>query len=240
MSSEEDVNKDKMLSTQSFIAFIFAFILVQLYFISPAYFIFKYNRKYIEKKHIPFLQIFLNLLNCVTYVVIAQIGPGDNQNFITNSIGSCLCLIIIIYLWISLSKKVKSNHLLYFFILINIIFQIYYFIFKYKADLSNYITIINNIAMYLSLNIGTYFAFKEKKPDRIPICSAFLGLLSSIGWTIYSITLGNKQTDPITFFSNLLSFLVLISTIFCYYYLDCCYKNKNKTNELSSENQQTI
>ena len=82
----------KPLTTSSLIAFIFSFILVQLYFISPIYFIYKYNQKYIERKHIPFVQIFFNLLNCSTYVVIAIIGTGDFQNLVTNLIGFILCL----------------------------------------------------------------------------------------------------------------------------------------------------
>ncbi len=222
MSSVGDEKNNMILSNSSLIAFIFAFILVQLYFISPIYFIFKYNKKFIEMKHIPFLQIFLNLLNCITYVVIAETGTGDIQNLITNLIGSCLCLIVIIYLYVSISKKLDSNYILYFFIVLNIIFQIYYL----------------NIFMYLSLNIGTYFAFKEKKPDRIPILSAFLGLLSSIGWTIYSATLENVALDNITFFSNIFSFLVIIFTIVSYFYLDRC--NKSEINEMPSNVNTTL
>ncbi len=238
MSSVGDEKNNMILSNSSLIAFIFAFILVQLYFISPIYFIFKYNKKFIEMKHIPFLQIFLNLLNCITYVVIAETGTGDIQNLITNLIGSCLCLIVIIYLYVSISKKLDSNYILYFFIVLNIIFQIYYLIFKFYKGLSSYITILNNIFMYLSLNIGTYFAFKEKKPDRIPILSAFLGLLSSIGWTIYSATLENVALDNITFFSNIFSFLVIIFTIVSYYYLDRC--NKSEINEMPSNVNTTL
>lgn len=229
------------LNTKSLISFIFAFIIVELYFISPTYFIFKYNKKYIEKKHIPFVQIFLNLLNCSTYVVIAITANGDSQNLITNLIGVGICLLVVLHLYLSLPKTKNSNYLFNFFFIFNIIFQIYYLIFKYYKDITDYITIIINICMYSSLNIGTYYAFKENKVDRIPILSAVLGLLSSIGWTLYATFLGKEQKIDITFFSNLLSFLVLILTIACYIYLsfkkdnnilDTKTKNNEDTNQL--------
>lgn len=216
--NDSDETKEKPLTTSSLIAFIFAFIIVELYFISPIYFIFKYNRKFIKKKHIPFLQIFLNLLNCATYVVIALTGSGDFQNLITNLIGVLICLIVIIQLYISLYNHKKSkNLLLYFYLIFNTIFQIYYFLYKYLPDSYKYLTVIINISMYLSLNIGTYYAFKENKPDRIPILSAVLGLLSSICWTVYSACL--EDFDKITLYSNISSFLVIIFTIICYIYL---------------------
>lgn len=233
----DNTKDEKDLNPKSLISFIFAFIIVELYFISPTYFIFKYNKKYIEKKHIPFLQIFLNLLNCSTYVVIALTGNGDFQNLITNLIGVIICLLVILHLWLSLPNKKNSNYLFNFFFVFNIIFQIYYFIFKYKKSITDYITIIINISMYLSLNIGTYYAFKENKADRIPILSAVLGLLSSIGWTLYAAFLGEDQgKDFITLFSNIFSFLVLIFTIFCYIYL-AIFKShiKNNINILDSD-----
>lgn len=217
-------NKERTLTTSSLISFIFAFIVVELYFISPVYFIFKYKKRYIELKHIPFLQIFLNLLNCSTYVVIALLGDGDFQNLITNSIGVTLCLIVIFQLWSSLSKKKNSSYIFFFFFIFNIIFQIYYFIFKFKKEISTYITIIINICMYLSLNIGSYYAFKENKPDRIPILSAILGLLSSIGWTTYSACL-EEGIDSITLFSNSFSIFVLALVIAFYIYLLYCRSN---------------
>ena len=219
-AKEDDSDNERTLSTESLLSFIFAFIVVELYFASPIYFIFKYNRRYIEQKHIPFLQMFLNLLNCSTYVIISLLGTGDFQNLMTNSIGVVICLLVIIKLWTSLSKKEHGSYLFNFFFIFNIIFQIYYFVFKYQPSASQYITIVINIFMYLSLHIGTYYAFKENKPDRIPILSAVLGLLSSIGWTFYAAFLNGF--DKITLFSNSLSFIVLISVIICYIYLVKC------------------
>ena len=233
-------NNDKTLSVSSLVSFIFAFIVVELYFISPIYFIFKYNRRYIEKKHIPFFQIFINLLNCSTYVVIAIKGNGDFQNLITNSIGVALCLIVVLQLWLSMSKKKNNQYIFNFVFIFNIIFQIYYFIFKYYEEATDYITIVINISMYLSLNIGTYYAFKENKADRIPILSAVLGLLSSIGWTVYSACLGNG-VDNITFFSNIFSILVLFLTILCYIYLIKFHSPlKKETITLENENEKDI
>ena len=237
---KDDSNKDKKLKTSSTIAFIFAFIVVELYFISPIYFIFKYNRRYIEKKHIPFIQIFLNLLNCSTYVVIAIKGDGDFQNLITNLIGVFLCLVVVIQLWISMSKKKNNQYIFNFVFIFNIIFQIYYFIFKFCEEATKFITIIINILMYSSLNIGTYYAFKENKVDRIPILSAVLGLLSSIGWTIYSYSLG-EGVDDITFFSNFFSILVLVLTITFYIYLVIFQSPiKKETINLENENEKDI
>ena len=233
-------SSEKVLSSESLVAFIFAFITVQLYFISPIYFIFKYNKRYIQKKHIPFLQILFNLLDCTAYVVIYITGKGgDFQNVITNSIGLVLCLIVILQLYFALSKtKDSKNNLFHFIFIFNIIFQIYYFFFKYISDSSKYLTIIINICMYLSLNTGTYYAFKEGKPDRIPILSAVLGLITSICWTAYSKFIDKEEkSDTITFYSNIISFSVIIFTIVCYIYLIC---KKPKKNEVIQVNENDI
>ena len=241
MSSEDTNDKEKMLKPISLTAFIFAFILVQLYFISPAYFIFKYKRKYLELKHIPFIQMFLNQINCLTYVVIAVFDQGDFQNLLTNIIGSILCFIVIIYLGISLPKNNESkNYIFIYFFILNIIFQIYYIIYQKIEGIYGSLTIVINVLMYLSMNIGTYYAFKENKPDRIPILSASLGLFSSIGWTVYSATLEEKK-DLITLISNILSFIVLIIPIACYFFLLFCHKsqteiiNQNNDKDINKE-----
>lgn len=226
-----DEQGDRPLTTSSLIAFIFAFIAVELYFISPIYFIFKYNKKYIQRKHLPILQIFLNLLNCSTYVIISLMGKGDFQNLITNSIGVVLCLIVVFQLWFSLSKIKNNHYVFHFFFVFNIIIQIYYILFKYIKKSSEIITIIINIFMYLSLNIGTYYAFKEKRPDRIPILSAVLGLLSSIGWTLYAHFLGELHKDKITLLSNSLSIAVTSLTVALYIFAIIFKKFKKNRND---------
>lgn len=245
--------EEKDLSTKSLIAFIFSFIVVELYFVSPIYFIIKYNNKYIKKKHLPIIQIFINLLNCSTYVIISLKGTGDFQNFLTNIIGVVLCLIVILELWLSLSKSKNTNYLLPIFIIFNGIFQLYYIIFKineYEEDknkkIYSVLTIIINICMYSSLNIGVYYAFKEHKADRIPLLSSILGLLSSIGWSVYSVAVKydednkNKEeesnSDIITMVSNTISIIVLIIPIVSYIYLAKKYPNTTMANKLNEEN----
>jgi len=241
--------EEKDLSTKSLIAFIFSFIVVELYFVSPIYFIIKYNNKYIKKKHLPIIQIFINLLNCSTYVIISLKGTGDFQNFLTNIIGVVLCLIVILELWLSLSKSKNTNYLLPIFIISNGIFQLYYYIFKIEGGnqtISSALTIIINICMYSSLNIGVYYAFKEKRADRIPLLSAILGLLSSIGWSLYSVAVQydedkqdieeETESDIITMLSNTISIIVLIIPIVSYIYLAKKYPNNTISNNLTEEN----
>ena len=248
--------EEKNLSPGGLVAFIFSFILVELYFVSPIYFIIKYNNKYIKKKHLPIIQIFANLLNCATYVIIAIKGTGDFQNFLTNIIGVILCIIVVLELWLSLYKRKSSNYLLPFFLISNIIFQIYYYIFKInKGEEKNknelifqILPIIINICMYLSLNIGVYFGFKEKRADRIPLLSAILGLLSSIGWTIYSSFERNEEVDNnedgenksdiITRISNGISIIILIVPIVSYIYLSKKYQmNQNMDNTVTEDSE---
>ena len=246
--------EEKDLSTKSLIAFVFSFIVVELYFVSPIYFIIKYNNRYIKKRHLPIYQIFINLLNCSTYVIIALKGTGDFQNFLTNIIGVTLCLIVILELWLALSKRKNSNYILPTFLICNCIFQLYYCIFKIGGGdktISKALTIIINICMYSSLNIGVYYAFKEKKADRIPLLSAILGLLSSIGWTTYSIAVEsdekNKEkkegkvesdSDIITKLSNAISIIVLVIPIISYIYIAKKYKNNTSTNNLPEKNSE--
>ena len=48
LEDENDIGgiKSKNLNSYSLISFIIAFIVVEIYFISPVYFIYKYNRSY--------------------------------------------------------------------------------------------------------------------------------------------------------------------------------------------------
>ena len=102
--------------------------------------------------------------------------------------------------------------------------------------------------MYSSLNIGVYYAFKEKKADRIPLLSAILGLLSSIGWTIYSVAVEadekndekkkekvESDSDIITKLSNAISIIVLVIPIISYIYIAEKYKNNETANNLPEE-----
>ena len=103
--------------------------------------------------------------------------------------------------------------------------------------------------MYLSLNIGVYYAFKEKKADRIPLLSAILGLLSSIGWTTYSTIAieadekndekkkekDKSDSDFITQLSNAISIIVLVIPIISYIYIAKKYKNNENANNLPEE-----
>ena len=100
--------------------------------------------------------------------------------------------------------------------------------------------------MYSSLNIGVYYAFKEKRADRIPLLSAILGLLSSIGWSLYSVAVQydedkqdieeETESNIITMLSNTISIIVLIIPIVSYIYLAKKYPNNTISNNLTEEN----
>ena len=220
------LKSDNTLTEPSLAAFLFGFIFVELYFASPLYFIFKFNKKYIEFRHLPIIQMFINCLNCFCYVLLALYGIGDFQNLLTNTIGTLICLYCIFKLWQSLLPIKKAIYVLYLFTLFNVIFQIYYAIIRYNNDANTTISIINNIAMYLSLNIGTYYGFKENRHDVIPILSTVLGLIASTGWVVYSKLYSKPDDDgnDVTTYSNIVSFTCLIIPLLSYIFLAKCRK----------------
>ena len=225
LAEEKEIGgiKSKNLNNYSLTSFIFAFIVVEIYFISPVYFIYKYKKSYMKFKHIPFFQIFFNFFNCSNWVAIALQGEGDFQNFITNIIGVCINLIVIQRFYSSISHKKSHYYKLPIFIIINLVFQFEYILYKFNNEyFSKIVTVVVNVCMYSSINIGVYYGFKEKRADRIPLLSAILGFLSTIGWIFYSIFLNDNYDvteDITTFLSNVLSILSLITPIICYIYL---------------------
>lgn len=234
----------KELSLVASCVFILSFIVVESYFISPAYFIYKFEHNYIKINEVPFLQIFFNTLNCAIYVSAAISESGDFQNLLTNSVGLVICLFILLRLWLVLFKNNKTpGFFIYLLIIINIIFQISYLIYRLDDDegkLTQYFATVINICMYLVLNQNDISAYKEKRADKIPILSCILGLISSIGWFLYAYANQEKQeeekeetqqSDVITFYANLFSFIILIFPITEYFILFCKYKKNENRND---------
>lgn len=249
------VEEDKKIDVSTLICFIFAFISVALYFFSPFYFIYKYEHKYLDLKSIPFLQIFFNALNCTVYVVAALSNTGDFQNLLTNITCLLICIFILLKLFIVINKgNESSTYFIYLLIIFNIIFQIGYYIYRSDDDegyLTQYSAIIINILMYLSLNQNDISAFKEKRPDKIPILSCCLGLLSSLGWLFYAMLSSDEnsyeeQSEDITFYANLFSFFTLITPIVEYLFLFIKYKDEinrysiNNANSVNSPNNKDM
>ena len=237
MGSNIEGEEDNKITIGVFIALLISFIFQELYYLSPLYFIFKYNTKRIEMKNIPFFQICFNTLTCVCILLEAIKGIGDFQNFITNIIGLFFSLIVIYQLWLSLTKEKASEYLLYLFAIFNIIFQIFYYVLKSheengKEDLL--ITILNqlpNVAMYLFCNQNDYFAYKEKKSEKIPILSCVLGLICTITWIIYHIF---KNKGVFTFYNiiaNALGAFCLVIAIVEYIFIKFKYERKVVVNE---------
>ena len=242
------VEEKQDLEIEAFIFFIFAFVFVTLYFLSPLYFIYKYEHKQIDLKSLPFLQVFFNALNCTIYVAAALSETGDFQNLLTNLISLLVCVFVLLKLWIVIAKgNEASTYFIYLLIIYNIIFQIGYYIYRSDDEegyLSQYSAIVGNILMYLSLNQNDISAFKEKRPDKIPILSCCLGLLTSLGWLFFAMyskeDIDDDQSYEITFFSNLFSFFMLITPIVEYLFLIIKYKDEANRYSANSTNSEDV
>ena len=257
MGSNIEGEEDNKITIGVFIALLISFIFQELYYLSPLYFIFKYNTKRIEMKNIPFFQICFNTLTCVCFIIEAIKGEGDLQNFITNIFGLFFSLIVIYQLWLSLTKEKASQYLLYLFVVFNIIFQIFYFILSLddksssdnKEGISKILCEYLNIAMYLFCNQNDYFACKEKKSGKIPILSCVLGLFSTISWLIYHSTKPGNSFTKNNIIANTGGLIFLVIPIIEYIIIRIKYERKvieeeddenNEINEINENNNGNV
>lgn len=239
MNMAYDENKTNLtLNPITLICFIFGFILIEAYYFSPYYFIYKYERGLINLKNVPFAQMLFDAITCGVYCVAGFIGNGDIQNLITNSIGLLLCLIVLVRLWFAISKGKERQNLFYLIFVINIIAQIIYFVgradSKTGSIMSKYMAMIFNSTQFLTIYPNLIFAYQEKKISNIPILSCFLGLFACIFWAIFGLyTNKNDKTESslITKMSNIISVIILIFPIIVYF----IFKKKFGTEEHKKE-----
>lgn len=227
-------DQDMKLRPLDFISFILAFLGVEFYYISPLYFIKKYEHKLIELQEVPFIQLFCIILNCSAYMIFGIKGRGDFQNLLTNSIGLLLGLLVLFRLWYIIQKNKGSEYYFYLFLILNIIFQIFYFIYRSEnaEQLSEFVAKIMNVTMYLVINQNDFFAWNQKRADKIPILSACLGLVASFFWFLFAYFTSPNQRESnssqVTKFSNGVSIFVLIIPIGEYLYLKLKYKKEKE------------
>lgn len=224
-------DQDMKLKPKDFIFFLLAFLAVEFYYISPLYFIKKYEHKLIELYEVPFIQLLCIILNCSAYMIFGIKGRGDFQNLLTNSIGLLLGLLVLFRLWYVIQKDKGSEYYFYLFLILNIIAQIFYFIYRSEnaEELSEFVAKIMNVTMYLVINQNDFFAWNQKKAEKIPILSACLGLVASFFWFLFAyFTSPNKResnSSQVTQFSNGVSIFVLLVPIAEYVYLKLMYRN---------------
>lgn len=222
--------KKGTLDLKSAITLAISFVLVEGYFISPIYFIYKFKNKIISLYELPFAQVFINLLNCLIYTIISlqtiidKNQSIDIQKLITNGIGTIICLIVLLSLYITYTKFSNKNLFLYMFTTVNIIFEIiFYFLAFYEKPLM-IVTMVTNSLMYASINIHVYFAIKQKRYDKIPILSSVLGILASIGWFCYALIRWKEGDDDAqTMIGNAVGIIVLVPPIVTYIFLKIKY-----------------
>lgn len=237
-------NNSGNLNVKSAITLAISFILVEGYFFSPIYFIYKFKNKIISLYELPFAQVFINLLNCLIYTIISlqtiidKNQSIDIQKIVTNGIGTIICLIVLLSLYITYTKFSNKNLFLYMFTTVNIIFEIIFYALAFyeKSGTKNedekekqnnplmIVTMVTNSLMYASINIHLYFAIKQKRYDKIPILSSVLGLLASIGWFCYALIRWKEGDDDAqTMIGNAVGIIVLVPPIVTYIFLKIKY-----------------
>lgn len=236
-----DENKIETIdSIYGLILFLFAFFNVQIYFLSPLIFIYKYEKKQIELKEFPFIQVFFNFLNCFAHVLYAAKGYGALETLINNFVGLLISLGVYIRMWIALYKRGLKSIWFYLFVVTNIIFQCCFKAFTTKQpDTLSLLSLTLNILMYLSTNQNIILAIRSGDASKLPFISAIFGLIASIFWILwYSYGVAGKTVDSKAFsrkevnnFANAISIFCLIIPITLYLLL-----RKNKKSEKDENN----
>lgn len=209
------------------ISFLIAFFTVQIYFLSPLIFIIRYEKKQIELKEFPFIQVFFNLLNCYAHVIYAYLGYGSLETFINNSVGLAVSLGVFVRAWVALYKRDLKSIWLYLFVVVNIIFQSCFFATRIKQmETLSLLSLTLNILMYLSTNQNVIFAIRTQDSSKIPIVSAIFGLISSIFWIVwysYGVRVVEetlqKERRGVNNFANGISIFCLLVPISLYIFL---------------------
>ena len=238
--------QERSLSLPQSITLALAFISVELYFISPLYFIYKFNKNKITVGQVTVFQIFMNFINCLMYNISASIGYGNEQNLFVNALGILLCVFVLLDLYFSFKNKKKNTYLIYFFTCFNVFFEVLYFLIRQfheeptalektlfspnsnsiSLGITEYICVFTNFCMYFSLNQNDVTAFREKKAEKIPILSVGLGLISSFFWLIYGFLVEEKTL--MTEISNGASFAVLLVPFVEYVILRVKFRGKKR------------
>lgn len=197
--------------------------LIEIYYISPSIMLYKYYKNEINEKYLPTIQILTNLVNCIQWITSGLKAEGtkmDLQKIICNSTGGIIGAVLTFMLWMIYSKK-HFEHLIYLFMIFNVLFQILYLCIRFLGTFSMYLAITFNIIMYSTPLIHSYFAYKAKNRNIIPIFSVIFGLLASATWVIFAVVskvcFNIQEIDSLI--ANSISFAFLIPNVVVYFYL---------------------
>lgn len=263
------INEEKRTSNaETFLKYLGNFLSL-LFFITPLIQIIKAYKKTLDKEAIPLAFLIFIILNCLLWLLNA-FSSGNITDWIplliSNGIGIFLNIILLfLYLHLLLENNVKK-FCFFGFIVINILVQITYCMFRYiilkdkenkedeqKEAEFHYIgfaaTIIN-ILMYSSPIINIFKLFKTKSSDLLPIFTLCVGFLCTMIFLIQGVVSYNfynyedEEDQRIyareTIISNGISFFIITCQIgfWAYFHL---IKNKsikmNNMNERLSENK---
>lgn len=150
----EDEQEIKDPDTFALIVLILSIIIVELYFFSPGISFYLYFKGRLKSEYLPSLTIFVNLVNCILWVILGlSKEKTDIQMIVTNTTGFLVSLTWIVMYWVVLSKNNLVGSLIHLFNVFNIIFQIFYVlmtIFPDSKDVAQGTPITINVMMYIS------------------------------------------------------------------------------------------
>lgn len=210
------------------ILIVIGLIMIEIYYATPGIMLYKFYKQQLPEKLLPTIQILTNFLNTINWIISGTKDVIDIQKIICNSIGATIGGVLVFFLWMIYSKNKKNEHLIYLFMIFNIFFQIFYALFRFikNREVNQYLSGAFNILMYSTPLIHTYYAYKNKNRDIIPIINVTFGAIASFAWTIYGIIGVVKcNKDYESMISNSISFVILIINIIMYFRIE---KPKNR------------
>lgn len=166
-------------------------VLATIFFLSPIVPFYNVVNKKLDYKDSPGALLLMSFFNCILWGVYALRGDLT-QVWITNFLGCFITIIfIIIYLIFLGEQKVKLS-LIYNFIMVNFVVEIFYI--AYALVKNSYVgnaATTFNILMYAAPGEKIYQVYQTKNYNLLPIVSSICGLASATSWTIYGFSQNN-------------------------------------------------
>lgn len=166
-------------------------VLATIFYLAPVVPFYNLIKKKITYQDSPGVLLLMSFFNCILWGVYG-LREDLVQVWVTNFLGCFITLIFIIIYLIFVGEEKVFLSLIYNFILLNFVVEIFYV--SYSLLRNSYVgnaATTFNILMYAAPGEKIYQVYKTGNYNLLPIVSSICGLACASSWAIYGIYQSN-------------------------------------------------